>query len=190
MSRTVALGPRSIEYAVRESVRAKKMRVTVFPGGKVVVTAPARMPGAHIDRFLVRHSRWLERTLTRLEHKPERIVLPQGKHAYSRDRTGASILVRGRLGHFNAQYHFKILSFSIRNQKSRWGSCSHRGLLSFNFRIVHLPAALADYIVVHELCHFHALDHSGAFWNEVDKVLPDYQERKDWLRNNGAGMDL
>ena len=182
MSRTVALGPRSIEYAVRESTRAKKMRVTVFPGGKVVVTAPSRMPGAHIDRFLVRHSRWLERTLTRLEHKPERIVLPQGKHAYSRDRTGASILVRGRLGHFNAQYHFKVLSFSIRNQKSRWGSCSHRGHLSFNFRIVHLPAALADYIVVHELCHLKEMNHSRAFWALVAKTIPAHRKLRKELQ--------
>jgi predicted metal-dependent hydrolase len=52
------------------------------------------------------------------------------------------------------------------------------------------PPKIIDYIVVHELCHMHHLDHSNAFWNEVDKVMPDFHERKEWLRNNGAAMDL
>ena len=52
------------------------------------------------------------------------------------------------------------------------------------------PLSIIDYIVVHELCHFHFPDHSDAFWNEVDKVVPDYLEKKDWLKKNGAGMDL
>ena len=52
------------------------------------------------------------------------------------------------------------------------------------------PANIIDYIVVHELCHLHHLDHTDAFWNEVDKIMPDYEERKEWLRKNGAGLDI
>jgi predicted metal-dependent hydrolase len=52
------------------------------------------------------------------------------------------------------------------------------------------PPTIIDYIVVHELCHFHHLDHTGAFWNEVDKIIPNYAERKEWLRKNGASMDI
>jgi predicted metal-dependent hydrolase len=78
----------------------------------------------------------------------------------------------------------------VRELGHRWASCSPRGNLAFHWKCMMAPPTIIDYIVVHELCHFHCLDHTDAFWNEVDKVLPDYRERKDWLRKNGAAMDV
>ena len=72
----------------------------------------------------------------------------------------------------------------------RWASCSKAGKLSFHWKCMMAPQTIIDYIVVHELCHFHYRDHTEAFWNEVDKVLPDYLERKHWLRKNGANLDI
>jgi predicted metal-dependent hydrolase len=79
---------------------------------------------------------------------------------------------------------------SVRELGSRWASCSPTGNLAFHWKCMMAPPKVIDYIVVHELCHMHHLDHSDAFWNEVDKVMPDYYERKEWLRKNGAAMDL
>ena len=73
---------------------------------------------------------------------------------------------------------------------NRWASYSPTGNLAFHWKCMMAPPTIIDYIIVHELCHFHYLDHTEAFWNEVDKVLPNYRERKEWLRNNGAAMDL
>lgn len=78
----------------------------------------------------------------------------------------------------------------VRELGYRWASCSPAGDLAFHWRCMMAPPTIIDYIVVHELCHFHHLDHTEAFWNEVDKILPNYRERKDWLRKNGAAMDL
>ncbi|MCX6872659.1 MAG: SprT family zinc-dependent metalloprotease [Verrucomicrobia bacterium] len=78
----------------------------------------------------------------------------------------------------------------LRELGHRWASCSPNGNLAFHWKCMMAPPKIIDYIVVHELCHFHHLDHSEAFWNEVDKVMPDYRERKEWLRKNGAAMDL
>ncbi len=78
----------------------------------------------------------------------------------------------------------------VRDLGNRWASCSPNGNLAFHWKCMMAPARIIDYIVVHELCHFHHLDHSDAFWNEVDKIVPDFRERKDWLRKNGASMDL
>ena len=64
------------------------------------------------------------------------------------------------------------------------------GALAFHWKCMMAPPTIIDYIVVHELCHFHHRDHTDAFWNEVDKVIPDYRERKEWLRKNGAGLDV
>ena len=74
--------------------------------------------------------------------------------------------------------------------KNRWASCSHDGNLNFHWKCMMAPPQVLDYIVVHELAHLFHPDHTQAFWNTVDKVLPTYQERKAWLRINGAGMDL
>jgi predicted metal-dependent hydrolase len=72
----------------------------------------------------------------------------------------------------------------------RWASCLKSGDLHFHWKCLMAPPTIIDYIVVHELCHQHYRDHSAAFWNEVDKVLPDYRERKEWLRVRGAELDF
>jgi predicted metal-dependent hydrolase len=72
----------------------------------------------------------------------------------------------------------------------RWASCLKSGDMHFHWKCLMAPPTIIDYIVVHELCHQHHRDHSAAFWNEVDKVLPDYRERKEWLRVRGAELDF
>ena len=72
----------------------------------------------------------------------------------------------------------------------RWASCGKNGQLNFHWKCMMAPPKVIDYIVVHELCHFHHRDHTDAFWNEVDKVMPDFTERKAWLRENGAALDV
>lgn len=80
--------------------------------------------------------------------------------------------------------------FAVRDLNNRWASCSAKGNLAFHWKCMMAPPSVIDYIVVHELCHLHHLDHTEAFWNEVDKVLPRFQERKEWLRVHGASMDI
>lgn len=71
-----------------------------------------------------------------------------------------------------------------------WASCGIAGALNFNWKSIMAPQTVIDYIIVHELCHLRYRDHSEMFWNEVDKVLPGYRERKEWLRRNGASLDI
>lgn len=79
---------------------------------------------------------------------------------------------------------------NVRELGNRWASCSPNGNLAFHWKCMMAPQTIIDYIVVHELCHFHHLDHTDAFWNEVDKVIPAHRERKEWLRMHGAGLDV
>jgi predicted metal-dependent hydrolase len=81
-------------------------------------------------------------------------------------------------------------SIDVRELGHRWASCSPAGNLAFHWKCMMAPLTIIDYLVVHELCYFHHLDHTDDFCNEVDKTLPDYLERKEWPRKNGAGMDL
>lgn len=79
---------------------------------------------------------------------------------------------------------------SVKELGNRWASCSPNGNLAFHWKCLMAPQTIIDYIIVHELCHLHHPDHTDAFWNEVDKVLPTYRERKEWLRTHGASLDI
>lgn len=79
---------------------------------------------------------------------------------------------------------------AVKDLGYRWASCSKTNKLSFHWKCMMAPPRIIDYMIVHELCHIHHRNHSDAFWNEVDKVMPDFQERKVWLKRHGAGLDL
>lgn len=81
-------------------------------------------------------------------------------------------------------------TITIRDQKSRWGSCSSRGTLSFNYRLMFAPPRVLDYVVVHELCHLTHMNHSASFWTMVEQVMPDYRIHKQWLRDHGHELTL
>jgi predicted metal-dependent hydrolase len=95
-----------------------------------------------------------------------------------------------RVGYYAPKVGVAPRSVSVRELGNRWATCSAGGDLAFHWKCMMAPQSILDYIVVHELCHFHHLDHTTAFWNEVDKVLPAYRERKEWLRAKGAGLDV
>lgn len=107
---------------------------------------------------------------------------PLGTKKYFEQKEDARKLVTERLEHWNKQYKFKYGRVSIRNQRSRWGSCSSKGNLNFNFRIVTLPPHLADYLIVHELCHLGQMNHSQKFWDLVGETLPNYIDLMQELR--------
>ena len=83
-------------------------------------------------------------------------------------------------------HQLEVKRVSVRNQKSRWGSCSFNGTISLNWRLIQLPADVRDYIIVHELMHLRELNHSPRFWAEVEKVCPNYSAAEDWLKQNSG----
>ncbi|MBI4407668.1 MAG: M48 family metallopeptidase [Candidatus Kerfeldbacteria bacterium] len=97
---------------------------------------------------------------------------------YQRHKLRAVRFVQDRLALLNQSYGFTYHRVTIRNQASRWGSCSKQGNLNFHYKIVLLPPALADYVLVHELCHVQELNHSKRFWQLVARTVPDYMARR------------
>lgn len=95
-----------------------------------------------------------------------------------------------RVEHFAPKLGVKYGTIRVMELQHRWASCTSVGDLNFHWKCMMAPLAVIDYIVVHELAHLRHPNHSPAFWNEVDKVLPDYSKHVSWLRHNGAGMDL
>src|SRR3989344_5298752 len=101
---------------------------------------------------------------------------------YLRVREYSRALVHARIRHFNASYGHPIRKIFIKNHKSRWGSCSERGNLNFNYKVFFLPAEIADYIIVHELCHLAELNHSPRFWKLVERTIPHHRVLRRRLR--------
>lgn len=101
---------------------------------------------------------------------------------YLAHKESARKLVHERLEYFNQFYGFKYNKVAIRNQKTRWGSCSHHGNLNFSYKLALLEPRLADYIIVHELCHLKEFNHSKAFWSLVVQQFPDYRELRKQLK--------
>lgn len=98
--------------------------------------------------------------------------------------------IRQRVDYYSPKVGVIPGGINVRELGNRWASCSPNGNLAFHWKCMMAPQTIIDYIVVHELCHFHHLNHTDAFWNEVDKVMPACGERKEWLRGHGAGLDV
>ena len=108
-------------------------------------------------------------------------TVAEKKH-YELYKEAARELCYARLAHFNEYYNFEYKRVAIRNTRSRWGSCSSKKNLNFNYRIILLPPELQDYLIVHELCHLEEMNHGPQFWSLVAEQAPDYKERIKSLR--------
>ena len=108
---------------------------------------------------------------------------PQNTSHYYAHREAARVHITERVTYWNQYYNFTYKRIAIRNQRSRWGSCSALGNLNFNYKLLFLPSHLCDYIVVHELCHLKELNHGPRFWAEIGRTLPDYRHHVRELRH-------
>ncbi len=93
-----------------------------------------------------------------------------------------------RLHALAAQHRLTVAGFSIRNQRSRWGSCSRAGRIALNYRLVQMPPAVSDYVILHELMHLNEQNHSRRFWRLMEEVCPDYRDAERWLKLHGPGL--
>jgi predicted metal-dependent hydrolase len=125
-----------------------------------------------------------------------RSVVEKGGKLAAQDAFRDFYIARGmprlaqRVNHFAPRVGVQPGPMQVKELGFRWASSLPAGGLNFHWKCLMAPPKITDYIVVHELCHLRHRDHTDLFWNEVDKVMPDYRERKDWLRLRGAGMDL
>ena len=170
------------EYEIKISKRARWMRLAVHTDGRVVVTKPAYMPDFLVARFLKKHTDWIEQKLEHFQKHPARILGKRSVKEYKAYKEAARALVHVRLAHFLELYNFKAGGVRIGNQSSRWGSCSARGNLNFNYKIIFLPKELQDYIIVHEICHLKEHNHSSRFWKLVAEQIPDWKKLRKELK--------
>ena len=154
-------------------------------GDPAVLTVPAGMPDSEIERVLADHREWLARE--RAAQSPRLRLDPQ--HVSEDEaRRAARELVAMVLDEEAPRLGVSYRDVRIRDQRTRWGSCSPRGSLSFNWRLALAPFEVLDYVVVHELCHLREPNHSRRFWSLVESRRPGWREQRAWLREHGAEL--
>jgi len=182
MLNTVNLHKRNLEYTLKVSNRAKRVRITVSHDGKVIVTKPKRVNLEIVEKFLISKSEWVFDKLEKFKNSPNLLNIQNTEEEYLENKDKAFILAKKQIEYFNNIYNFKFNKITIKNQKTRWGSCSRKGNLNFNYKIALLPKHISDYIIIHELCHLKELNHSQKFWKLVAIAVPNYLDIKKELR--------
>lgn len=168
-------------YFVRHR-RARRYLLRVEHDGRVRVTIPRGGSKREADAFVERHTDWVARQRARLTPS----VFDTEERAELRERARKEL--PPRLLEIAAQHGLTVTGVSIRNQRTRWGSCGRDGKISLNWRLVLMPPPVRDYVLIHELMHLRRLDHSPAYWKLVAAACPDYRDARQWLRLNGPAL--
>ena len=171
----------TIPYELIRSDR-KTYAISIEPGGIVKVRVPRKINEKFLLHFLEEKEDWI--TKKYLQAKTIEKELPPTeaeKLLIKRYKNAAREYIPRRVEHYASLLGVSYSTITIRDQKTRWGSCSSEGNLNFNCRLVFVPDRIVDYVVIHELAHRRFMNHSKAFWKEVEKYMPDYKEQKKLL---------
>ncbi len=163
----------------RKNRLSKSIRISVSSDGDILVTRPIFVPERIAVNFFNQKKEWIEERLKKIPKQKNRCFDCKD---YKKNKERAKILLKDKIDYWNKFYGFDFNKVSVRNQKTRWGSCSSKKNLSFNYRIIFLTKELQDYLVVHELCHLKYMNHSKDFWSLVAETVPDYKECTKKLR--------
>ena len=164
----------------------KTISLQITPEGKLLVRAPKHMQKAYIEAFLESKSRWIEKHMAlQTTVKPEEYLTAEQIEALTQK---ARQVIPERVEYFAQLMAVEYGRITIRHQRTCWGSCSGKGNLNFNCLLMLTPLEVVDYVIVHELSHRKHMNHSVAFWAQVEKVLPDYRACKKWLKDNGQAL--
>ncbi len=199
----------TIQISVIRS-RRRTLSLEVRPDGKVLVRAPLRCSDADIRAFVSSKEQWLLRSMKKMEEQRKAEIPGSGPadgaggqadtaagNADPRPYTRSELKALAeeamkdlpqRCEKYAPLVGVDYGRITIRNQKTRWGSCSAKGNLNFNCLLMLAPPEVRDYVVVHELCHRKEMNHSPRFWAEVTRVLPDARERRKWLKEHGTAI--
>ena len=168
-----------IKYKIRRGVKTKRLTISVHSDSRVIVSAPMRLSEKTIEAFLLKKIDWIKRSVSFYAKRANKLP------SFELDKEKKEEIknfIKSKLDELNKTYNFEYNNIYIKNHSSRWGSCSSKKNINFNYRIINLPEDLSEYIISHELCHLGEMNHSKRFWNLVAKTIPDHKKRRAELK--------
>ena len=183
----ISLDKEEIEVEIIRSKR-RSMAIQIRTDGSVVVRVPMHASDRAIKWFVSAHARWIADNRGQMFERRKKLAdnpydIPAWESLSAADKKIAKQKIMEHVDYYARRMEIDYGSISMRNQKSRWGSCSSKGNLHFNYRLAYLPEELLDYVVVHELAHRRHMDHSAAFWEEVETYYPAYKKCRQMLND-------
>jgi len=182
MQKILIIQDKRIEYTIKKNNRAKRLSLSVGGNGQVNVTVPRLITIKMAETFVQQKAYWIIKTIEKIKQNTIPLEERNKNINYNLYKLKAEGLIKKRIRYYNQFYGYVYNRISIKQHKSRWGSCSSQRNLNFNYRIIFLPPELADYIVVHELCHLKEMNHSPRFWRLVAQIIPNYKEHEKVLK--------
>jgi predicted metal-dependent hydrolase len=187
MEESKTLEIEGIPVLFRRSRRARHISISVAPFYGVRVAVPCSSSFQKAEQFTLSRIGWIKKHLTELGRYESAGASGSNIGVFdSIDKTAARKILAKRLGFLAEKYGFSYNRLTVRNQKTRWGSCSCRNDISLNMKLVRLPEDLMDYVILHELVHTRVKDHSPFFWAEMDKLVGDGRQLRRRLKNYGG----
>ena len=174
-----------IPYTLVRSSR-KTISIVIKPTGEVEVRCPIKCSKRDVEAFLVSREAWIRKHLDAIGERPEVQILSEAERKALAEEAAEVLSVKVR--QFAKWMGVDYGRITVRSQRTRWGSCSVKGNLNFNCLLMLCPEEVMDYVVVHELCHRREMNHSAAFWAEVETYCPDYRIHRKWLKENGTAL--
>ena len=172
-----------MQYQIIRSAR-KTVSLQITPEGNLLVRCPNRMTAAEVDKFVRSKESWIRSHLQKRSPALPPFTEAEIKALAAR----AKQVIPVRVAYFASRVGVSYGNITIRSQRTRWGSCSSKGNLNFNCLLMLTPPEILDYVVVHELCHRKEMNHSAKFWAQVERVIPDWKQRRKWLKDNGNSL--
>ncbi len=182
LEKKIKLGPLVLTYKLNRRAGNRHLRLAIKKNGDILVSAPKYFPLYLIQRFISQKQEWLLANWQKIASQQSIFSRRFSLSEIKKLKALTDTLVRERLLFFNQFYNFSYRKITVRNQSTRWGSCSKNKNLNFNCRLCLLPPALSDYIIVHELCHLQEMNHGRGFWQLVARTMPDYRKIRGKLR--------
>lgn len=153
---------------------------------RIIVRAPFCMSNDDIRQFVLKKTDWIERHINIIRARKSQAEKPLTNDELHALADAALQDIPKRVKYYAEKMSLSIGRITIRNQKTRWGSCSSKRNLNFNCLLMLCPEEVRNYVVVHELCHMYEMNHSKAFWAHVERIMPDYKNQRSWLKENGG----
>lgn len=177
-AREIMISKIPIKYSIRRRKYQRRVNLIVHQDGSIVVTAPKACSINFIEQSICKNEQWL---LKQISGRQRNVTIDDRVVSHVKKIIRPVVLFK--LEEFNRYYGFSYGRVSIRNQRSRWGSCSSDGNLNFNCKLLCVRDELVDYVIVHELCHLQEMNHSKKFWSLVSETMPNYKELRKELKN-------
>jgi len=185
VQKIITLNGLVIPYSLTISDRANCVRISISKNAQLRVSVPYFLPEKKMESYMQEKSNWILSKLTYYKSLPPQISQEDSRKEYQLLKKEASDYVHTRITELNRPYKFSYNEIHIKNHRTLWGSCSRKGNLNFNYKIIQLPERLADYIIVHELCHLQEFNHSKRFWDLVAQTIPNHVVLRAELRSTG-----